>query len=77
MFAYMNGVKLTLHVDLWQLDPILLSITKVCELGPNDFFIFVPPLFREYLEVEVWYYLQGLGTLCVPNHVDYTCSCVT
>ncbi len=22
------------------------------------------------------YYLQGLGTLCVPNHVDYTCSCV-
>ena len=26
---------------------------------------------------EVWYYLWDLGTLCVPNHVDYTCSCVT
>ncbi len=25
----------------------------------------------------LWYYLWGLGTLCVPNHVDYTCSCVT
>ncbi len=25
----------------------------------------------------VWYYLRGLGTLCVPNHVDYTCSFVT
>jgi hypothetical protein len=41
--------------------------------GPTTlFFIFVPPLSRGYLEVEVWYYLQGLGTLCVPNHVDYS-----
>ncbi len=26
---------------------------------------------------KVWYYLWVLGTLCVPNHVDYMCSHVT
>ncbi len=25
---------------------------------------------------RIRYYLWGLGTLCVPNNADYTCSCV-
>ncbi len=27
-------------------------------------------------KAPIRYYLWGLGTLCVPNHLDYTCSCL-
>jgi hypothetical protein len=41
-----------------------------------DFRLYTIPTVGFYL-LEVWFYLRVLGTLCVPNHVDYKCSYVT
>jgi hypothetical protein len=40
----------------------IIRLMEVCELAPNDFFIFVPPLSIGYLEVGVWYLIGVLGT---------------